>query len=210
MLWEFDNPQTNLRARRRVLGEYYFSIMRRLYENTQHFYHLQRVQPLCIDESPTRCIRTWYLQQRVAQPDFPSCILSSDESCFIQVGVMSLHNMHIGAHENPKCTRAHAHQQRFVINIWAVVIGDMLIDPYLLPQRLDGNTYGIFLERVAGSDGDAPAARRRNIWFQHDEASAHFSYSVREYLDSRYPNRWIGRNLPVAWPPRSPGLHFYL
>jgi hypothetical protein len=36
---------------------------------------------------------------------------------------------------------------------------------------------------------------------------------VREYLNRKYPNRWIGRNGPIRWPPRSPDLtplDFYL
>ena len=56
--------------------------------------------------------------------------------------------MNVWAHENPRCTRANAHQQCFTVNVWAGIIGDMLVGPYLLPERLDGNTYRIFLERV--------------------------------------------------------------
>jgi len=29
---------------------------------------------------------------------------------------------------------------------------------------------------------------------------------VREYLNESFPNRWLGRGGPVAWPPRSPDL----
>jgi hypothetical protein len=36
---------------------------------------------------------------------------------------------------------------------------------------------------------------------------AHFSRVVRGYLDEHYPQRWIGRGSPVAWPPRSPDLN---
>ncbi|KAJ4450783.1 hypothetical protein ANN_02213 [Periplaneta americana] len=34
-----------------------------------------------------------------------------------------------------------------------------------------------------------------------------------QYLDRRFPDRWIGRGGPIAWPPRSPDLNpldFYL
>ena len=46
-----------------------------------------------------------------------------------------------------------------------------------------------------------------------DGTPAHFSHVIREYLDVPYPNRWMGRAEPVAWPPRSPDLNpvdFYL
>ncbi|EZA52871.1 hypothetical protein X777_07689 [Ooceraea biroi] len=45
------------------------------------------------------------------------------------------------------------------------------------------------------------------MWFQHDGAPAHFSLNVRQYLDQRFLNRWIGRGGPVAWPARSPDLN---
>ena len=86
------------------------------------------------------------------------------------------------------CT--HAVQQRFTVNVWVDIIGDTLIGLYLLPERSDGNTYRIILERVLQDlMGDVPADTNRNVWFQHDETPAHFSYAVREYLDRTYPNR---------------------
>ena len=36
---------------------------------------------------------------------------------------------------------------------------------------------------------------------------------MRDYLNESFPNRWLGRGGPVAWPPRSPDLtplHYYL
>jgi hypothetical protein len=30
--------------------------------------------------------------------------------------------------------------------------------------------------------------------------------SVREYFNTRFPGRWIGRAALIAWPPRSPDL----
>lgn len=43
--------------------------------------------------------------------------------------------------------------------------------------------------------------------FQHDGAPAHFSREVRNILDARFPERWMGRNGPITWPPRSPDLN---
>ena len=36
--------------------------------------------------------------------------------------------------------------------------------------------------------------------------SPHYLGEVREYLNTRFPGRWIGRAAPIAWPPRSPDL----
>ena len=43
--------------------------------------------------------------------------------------------------------------------------------------------------------------------FLLDGAPAHFSKEAREWLDTTFPNRWIGRGSEfVQWPPRSPDL----
>ncbi|KAJ4436462.1 hypothetical protein ANN_16493 [Periplaneta americana] len=60
---------------------------------------------------------------------------------------------------------------------------------------------------------DTPLINRQHIHFLHDGAPAHFSRTARRYLDRRFPDRWIGRGGPIAWPPRSPDLNpldFYL
>jgi hypothetical protein len=38
------------------------------------------------------------------------------------------------------------------------------------------------------------------IYFQH------YLEEVREYLNTCFQGRWIGRAAPIAWPPRSPDL----
>ena len=44
------------------------------------------------------------------------------------------------------------------------------------------------------------------MYFQHDGALPHYTRHVREYLNESFPNCWLGRDGPVAWPPRSPDL----
>jgi len=44
------------------------------------------------------------------------------------------------------------------------------------------------------------------MYFQHDGAPPHYTNRVRELLNKLFPNRWLGRGGPVAWPPRSPDL----
>jgi len=40
----------------------------------------------------------------------------------------------------------------------------------------------------------------------HDEDLKNFSHIARQYLNEPIPGKWIGRNVSVAWPPRSPDL----
>jgi hypothetical protein len=41
----------------------------------------------------------------------------------------------------------------------------------------------------------------------HDGAPPHFSHIARQYMNVHFPGKGIGRNRPVAWPPRSPDLN---
>lgn len=91
--------------------------------------------------------------------------------------------------------------------MWAGIVNDFLIGPYLLPTRLSGGSYLIFLKEVLPQLlHDVPIAIRNRMWFQHDGAPAHFSIDVRNYLNATFGARWIGRGGPVPWPPRSPDL----
>ncbi|XP_063898861.1 probable RNA-directed DNA polymerase from transposon X-element [Helicoverpa armigera] len=70
-------------------------------------------------------------------------------------------------------------------------------------------------ERVLDYFSDNPhrVGHTRAHVMQQDGAPAHYHRAVRSYLDATYPNYWIGRGGPIAWPPRSPDptpLDFYL
>ena len=44
------------------------------------------------------------------------------------------------------------------------------------------------------------------VVFQQDGAPPHWGMIVRDFLNETFPNRWIGRNGPTPWPPRSPDI----
>ncbi|GBM16561.1 hypothetical protein AVEN_274463-1 [Araneus ventricosus] len=51
------------------------------------------------------------------------------------------------------------------------------------------------------------------VIFQQDGAPPHYGNFVREFLDTTFSQRCIGRSAVMAWPPRSPDitpLDFYL
>jgi len=54
----------------------------------------------------------------------------------------------------------------------------------------------------------APQLEEFQQWiiFQQDGAPPHWSSDVRRFLDAIFPNRWIGRDVPTPWPPRSPDI----
>jgi transposase len=51
-----------------------------------------------------------------------------------------------------------------------------------------------------------PKVRQRRLYFQQDGAPSHYSLVVREWLDQKFPDHWIGRRGPIEWPARSPDL----
>lgn len=180
-------------------------------------YHLQRVQELKEEDYlPRMQFCQWLVDGFVRENHFLENIFFTDESCFTRNGVVNFHNLHIWSDENPRETRPNSFQRQFSINVWAGIIGNCMIGPIELPQRLNGDSYLLFLrETLPPLLENIPLITRMSMFYMHDGAPPHFAVPVREYLNQRYPNRWIGRgdDAPVKWPPRSPDINpvdFYL
>jgi len=54
---------------------------------------------------------------------------------------------------------------------------------------------------------DVPLARRIAMYFQHDGAPSHYTRHMMQHHNDTFPNRWIGRDSTINWPPRSPDLN---
>ena len=65
----------------------------------------------------------------------------------------------------------------------------------------------LFRDELPALLENVPLQTRRQMYYQHDGAPPHFSQVVRQYLDHKFPNRWIGRGGTRNWPPRSPDLN---
>ena len=73
---------------------------------------------------------------------------------------------------------------------------------------MNGQYYSIFIERALPELlQDIPLLSRRDMWYQHDGAPQHYTNNIVQLLQERFNHRWIGRNGPVLWPPRSPDLN---
>ena len=127
---------------------------------------------------------------------------------FTRDGILNFHNQHVWADENPYAVQETRHQDRFSINVWVGVLGDRLLGPYVLPQRLTGARYHHFLNNILPIlMEDLPCQDRLQMWFMHDGAPAHFLRIVHQHLTRTFENRWIGRGGPIPWPARSPDLN---
>jgi hypothetical protein len=179
-----------------------------LHEQLLRPYHRQTVHTLLAEDFNHRLrFARWLLRKCANRPEFLSTILFTDEAVFNQDGIYNTRNSHIWADVNPRAKFPRKPQHRYSVNVWAGIVGNKLIGPYLLPSRLNGLSYEVFLRDVLpGLLEDVPLAVRANIRFQHDGAPPHFTLQVREYLTEVWGHRWIGRGGPVAWPARSPDL----
>lgn len=202
------NPSTSTRVVGRELGCGKSTVWRVLNGEGLHPYKLQKVQALNAQDYPRRmeCSR-WFLNKDIEDPSFLEKILFTDESSFSREGIFNHRTSHVWAVDNPNATVIRGYQERFAVNVWAGIIGDRLIGPYIFPNRLNAPVYLVFLRDILPELlEDVPLHIRRDMWFQHDGAPAHFGNDVRGYLNMTFERRWVGRGGPVHWPARSPDL----
>ena len=143
----------------------------------QYPYHLQRMQHLTTDDFPRRvnfCQR--FMQQKVATPDFSNIVLYTDEASFTREGIFHTHNSHVWDFENPHAQFVDRYQHRFSVNVWAGIVHNHLVGPYLLPNTIRGGNYLVFVRDVLPQLlENIPLNIRERIWFQHYGAPAHFA-----------------------------------
>lgn len=204
-----EHPETSTRRISRLLNVSYVIVWKILVDFLLHPYHIQKVQALLPRDFPMRLnFCHWYLQRLAQNPQFASTVLFTDEANFSRNAIQNSHNNHLWAEENPHAITETRFQHQFSVNVWVGIIGDRLIGPFFLPERLNGRYYRNFLqEELPILLEDVPIGLRNRMWYMHDGAPAHFSVMVRDYLDVVYPNRWIGRGGAQDWPARSPDLN---
>jgi hypothetical protein len=121
----------------------------------------------------------WLLGCHRIDPRFIQNILWTDESYFSQDGIFNQHNNHIWATENPFAVHPRAHQHRFGINMWAGVIDNNLVGPFMLPARVNAENFLQFLQNdLQVLLEDLPLTILRQMWLEMDGAPPHFGRIV--------------------------------
>ncbi|XP_029659319.1 uncharacterized protein LOC115233172 [Formica exsecta] len=204
-----ENPGNSVRRVARALGYSRFVVHQTLRRNALHPYHFQRVQQLLAGDYERRIyFCEGFLAQYRRNVSFPGRILWSDKATFTPNGVFNFRNFLLWQEENPHAVRQGAFQYRWSINVWAGVIANRVIGPYFLPPCLNGEIYADFLEnQLPLLLADVPLRVRAELIYQQDGAPAHFSRQVRQILNARFPEKWMGRGGPISWPARSPDLN---
>ncbi|XP_066145915.1 uncharacterized protein [Euwallacea fornicatus] len=200
-----ENPQISLRTLENITNIPKSIIGRMTRMQGLHPFHYKRVQDLREEDFTVRMnFCQWVLNHQNVLHN----ILWSDEASFTRDKAFNIHNTHYWEYENPKVVRRTHFQHRFSVNIWAGIIGNRLIGPVVFPNRLTAQHYLHFLQNeLAGLLEDIPLHTRLQMYYQQDGAPAHFGNNVKNWLDEKFPGRWIGRGSPITWPPRSPDLN---
>lgn len=174
-----------------------------------HDYKYKRVQTLHPGDTERRLeFCNWFQMQLHQDERFPRKILWTDESLFTNAGIFNRKNTHYYAKENPHLIRETRPQIRYSLNVWAGILNDTILGPFSIDGYLNGLTYLNFLEiNLEDILDELPLATIRNLeWYQQDGAAPHNAHIVKNYLDLRFRNSWMGTYGPVRWPARSPCL----
>jgi len=203
-----EEPTTSIRKAAQQLNLSTWKVWSVLHSEKLHPFHYTPVQGL-EEGDPVR--RTnfcrYILNADIEDAKFLRSILWTDESKFSREGITNFHNLHYWSANNPHMKKQTSFQRKFSVNVWAAVIGRVLIGPFILPDNLNGDRYLEFLINTLPDILDeVPLDVRGQIIYQNDGCPAHTRITVRDFLNDQFPERWIGRNGPILWPARSPDL----
>lgn len=202
------NPECSTRNAGRYFGMNHKIVHRILKKDLQHPYKFLKAHAILPrDLLPRITFSEWVLNQHITDHRFTSRVIWTDESTFTRNGVWNQRNTHYWARVNPHVLKETGHQYRWAVNVWAAVHGDRIIGPVFIDGNLNGEK---FLQLLRGPltnyVNSLPEEERELTWLQLDGAPAHSAVLVRNYLNTLFGNRWIGRFGPRRWPARSPDL----
>ena len=138
-----------------------------MHDENFHPYHSTPVQGLLPEDFHQRIqFCNWLLEQNVDDDRFIKNILWTDELQFTRDGITNFHNFHTWAEKNPHQIKQTSFQHRLSLNVWAGVIGNALIRPFVLPPRLNSTTYLEFLQNdLTDLLDDVPLMQRNMLFF---------------------------------------------
>jgi hypothetical protein len=169
-----------------------------------HAYKVQIIQQLKPDDRPKReKFANDILNLIDEDNDFLQRVCFSGEATFHVSGTVNTHNLRIWGSENPHFLREHIRDSP-KINVCCGLMHDRMIGPFFFVENtVSANVYLDMLTNYA-----IPQLQDRlpNVIFQQDGVPPHWVIDVRETVDAVFPNRWIGRDGPIPWPPRSPDI----
>ena len=168
-------------------------------------YHLvQHLHPGDAERRTVFC--NWYLQMSQENANFERRVVWSDEAYFTSSGILNRNNSRHWSQQNQHVIFPRERQGRFGFSVSCFIFGTK-IKYFIYEGTLTAHRHlEIMQNALMEILEDVPLADLNDIYYQQDGAPSHNAHIVREYLETTFPNRWIGTNGPVRWPPRSPDL----
>ena len=130
-----------------------------------------------------------FIERIEADEQFLSNIIFSDEATFHTSGKVNRHNCRIWGETNPREVYEHERDSPKV-NVWCGLSNCRIYGPYFFNERTV--TSESYLKMLQDYFVPQLVESQRTI-FQQDGAPPHFARRVKEFLDQRFPNEWIGR-----------------
>ena len=132
----------------------------------------------------------------------------TDEASFTKGGVNNSQKSHTWSCGNPHEARVTSFQRTFLVNVWCGLLGDKLIKMFASGSNLTSNMCEFLLRiELPSLWEDILLMVGGQMYFEHDGAPPHYTWHMRECLEKSFPNLWLGRGRPLAWPPRLPDLN---
>lgn len=200
-------PSSSCRKIEKEIGVPKTDAQRILKEYKYHPYKFNIVQHLHPGDAERRALFCqWYLQQIDANDLFGRLVIWSDECFFSSAGIFNRHNTRNWHSENQHLMFERAQQGRFGVGVSCFILGRHIVYR-IFEGGLIAHRYLEILEDVIPELlENIPLAQYNDVYLQQDGAPSHNSRLLRAFLDNNFPQRWIGTNGPVRWPPRSPDL----
>lgn len=202
------SPKKSLKRRSLQLGlprsTVYDVVRKRL---KLHAYKIQLVHEIKPNDRPLRLeFAVATLNKIDDNPGYLNTVIFTDESTFHVNGTVNRHNCRIWGSEKP-CEIVQYQRDSPKVNVWCGLMHDRVVGPFIFAENtINGDIYCDMLELYVFPQLDDIEAEKGLLSFQQDGAPPHYSNRVRTALDARFPERWIGRAGPIAWPPRSPDI----
>lgn len=200
-----ENPQVSITVASAQLRIPRSTIHRILHKKLKMFpYKISFLQQLLPADYSKRLQYARHVRHELRNdPQYLDRIVFSDECLFHTNGVVNKHNARVWGTENPRTVQQVPLRSEKVM-VWCAMHRTKIIGPYFFSA---GSVTGAMYKRMLRYYAlPKVLALPGSPIFQQDGAPPHWSSEVRQYLDRKLENRWIGRGGPIAWPPRSPDL----
>ena len=194
-----DNPKTSTRRLGDELNIPRTTVRRILKKDLLKAWKPTFVQYLTEEDHQNRVECCTAILQKYSSSQMRKRLFFSDECAIYAASEKK--NAVIWSNDNPHF----GEQLQQHVMIWAAMSEEYLIGPYFIEGRMDTESY---LQMLKGEF--MPDLENRGIYeiahLQQDGAPPHTSRASREFLNTHFKDRWVGKFGPVPWPARSPDL----